>query len=525
MSKSTFSGPIQSDGGFMTPVVPLIATASFTQAEVGGNYVILSTVDGGAAAPITLTLPQVVGSGTTPDVNYNGLRGSIFNADTVLTHILAAYAGQTVNGAATVSIPPLHFAEWVGNGNQNAPWLVRLSTLDSSGAVTSVGLALPSELTISNSPVTGTGTLTGVWATQTANTVFAGPTTGAAATPAFRAIVVADIPTLNQSTTGSALTIKDNTTTGLMQVTGITAGATRIATIPDANYSVARIDAAQTFTGLQSFATTTATGVMTSTLAIGTAPFSITSTTRVPNLNVSLSGAADALSTTGAAVSVVAAAPPSVGQYLIATAATTATWQTLDLSVPPAIGGTTPSTGAFTLLTGTNTAVSATPGTIRAIYGKFTTFTTMTSGNLVGTRGEVTMGGSVSGTAFLYGAQGKIITGANTIDVGSGYVAGVFGQLDLTGATVTTGYVCGVASDIFGVSSGTVAADLFYGQHADGGTINSFFRAYGNATSVFEFDTNSGTQITTTGTAASPNGHMKVKVNGVTRYLQLYDTP
>lgn len=64
-----------------------------------------------------------------------------------------------------------------------------------AGTVTSVGLALPSIFTVSGSPVTTSGTLTGTLATQTANTIFAGPTTGAAAAPTFRAVVLADIPT------------------------------------------------------------------------------------------------------------------------------------------------------------------------------------------------------------------------------------------------------------------------------------------------------------------------------------------
>lgn len=63
-----------------------------------------------------------------------------------------------------------------------------------SGTVTSVGLALPSIFSVSGSPVTTSGTLTGDLATQAANTLFAGPTTGADATPTFRALVNADIP-------------------------------------------------------------------------------------------------------------------------------------------------------------------------------------------------------------------------------------------------------------------------------------------------------------------------------------------
>ena len=130
MSKTTFSGPIQSNGGFMTPVVPTPnVNTTLTQAEVGGNYVILASNDGGPAAPITITLPEVDGTSTNPDPRYNGIRGGLFNADASITHVVAAASGQTVNGAANVSVPPLYFAEWIGNGNQNAPWLCRLSPL------------------------------------------------------------------------------------------------------------------------------------------------------------------------------------------------------------------------------------------------------------------------------------------------------------------------------------------------------------------------------------------------------------
>jgi hypothetical protein len=63
------------------------------------------------------------------------------------------------------------------------------------GSVTSVGLSLPSFITVSNSPVTGSGTLTGALADQTANTVFIAPN-GSTGTPTFRLLVAADIPTL-----------------------------------------------------------------------------------------------------------------------------------------------------------------------------------------------------------------------------------------------------------------------------------------------------------------------------------------
>lgn len=58
----------------------------------------------------------------------------------------------------------------------------------SSATVTSVGLALPSIFTVSGSPVTASGTLTGTLATQANNLVFAGPATGGPLTPTFRSI-------------------------------------------------------------------------------------------------------------------------------------------------------------------------------------------------------------------------------------------------------------------------------------------------------------------------------------------------
>lgn len=63
-------------------------------------------------------------------------------------------------------------------------------TIAASG-VTSVGLSLPSIFTVSGSPVTTSGTLTGTLATQAINTVLAGPTIGAPATPTFRTLGLA----------------------------------------------------------------------------------------------------------------------------------------------------------------------------------------------------------------------------------------------------------------------------------------------------------------------------------------------
>lgn len=53
---------------------------------------------------------------------------------------------------------------------------------------------------------------------------------------------------------GTASNLKSNATTGVMQITGPAAASTRVMTIPDANFTAARTDSAQTFSGLQTFA-------------------------------------------------------------------------------------------------------------------------------------------------------------------------------------------------------------------------------------------------------------------------------
>lgn len=109
---------------------------------------------------------------------------------------------------AASGVPPVAAFSGLGAPTQCAPvyvdtddgHLYTLKTGDvvvaagAGGTVTSVGLSLPAIFSVSGSPVTTAGTLTGSLATQSANRVWSGPTTGAAATPTFRALVNADLP-------------------------------------------------------------------------------------------------------------------------------------------------------------------------------------------------------------------------------------------------------------------------------------------------------------------------------------------
>lgn len=81
-----------------------------------------------------------------------------------------------------------------------------VTTSATAGTVTSVGLSLPAIFSISGSPVTGSGTLTGTLATQSANLIWSGPSSGGAAAPTFRALVDDDIPN-NITITGGVNTV------------------------------------------------------------------------------------------------------------------------------------------------------------------------------------------------------------------------------------------------------------------------------------------------------------------------------
>ncbi|MBL8133842.1 MAG: hypothetical protein JNL42_18415 [Anaerolineae bacterium] len=72
----------------------------------------------------------------------------------------------------------------------NATWQ---TPAGSGGTVTSVGLSAPSIFSVTGSPVTTAGTLSMGLTNQSANQIFAGPSSGGAAAPAFRTLAAADI--------------------------------------------------------------------------------------------------------------------------------------------------------------------------------------------------------------------------------------------------------------------------------------------------------------------------------------------
>jgi hypothetical protein len=78
------------------------------------------------------------------------------------------------------------------------------------GSVTSVGVTVPAWLNITGSPITSSGTISIVSASEPQGEFLGSPATGTGVLVP-RAIVPSDIPTLNQNTTGSAGSINSNT--------------------------------------------------------------------------------------------------------------------------------------------------------------------------------------------------------------------------------------------------------------------------------------------------------------------------
>ena len=160
------------------------------------------------------TLEQTGGGGGGGTVVWGSITGTL-SFQTDLQSALNGKLSTTGTAATVATISGLISAGTnvtiTGSGTSGSPYVINSTGGGGgSGTVTSVSFTDGSTnaiYTVTGSPITTSGTITNTLKTQTANTVFAGPSTGAAAQPTFRALVAADVPTLNQNTTGTAANV------------------------------------------------------------------------------------------------------------------------------------------------------------------------------------------------------------------------------------------------------------------------------------------------------------------------------
>jgi hypothetical protein len=139
-----------------------------------------------------------------PDIT-QGTTNYAIHTDKGRVHLGDAVEVPLVSNPAIITNPPANFVALYPKLDVSTPRLyIKDSTgmetaVGAGGSVTSVGLSLPSMFNVTGSPVTSTGVLTGTLANQNANAILAGPSTGAAAAPTFRALAPADVPSLDAS--------------------------------------------------------------------------------------------------------------------------------------------------------------------------------------------------------------------------------------------------------------------------------------------------------------------------------------
>ena len=247
-------------------------SAWITNGGSSGTVTSVGFADGSNTPIFTITGSPVTGSGTITETLNTQTANKVF-------------AGPTSGGVAQPTFRSLVTADLPAG----------------VGTVTSVALADGSTIpifTITGSPVTGSGTLTETLVTQTANTGFFGPTTGAAAQPAFRAMVTEDLPDPAKyinlvedftvgfiSTGGGSITAEHNWytwTSGNSSAYRLNSGSTVPSTA--ANPGVLQIgvttnaDSASIFTGNQGLAAESA-------WVTGSGAMSLTFVFKIPTLN------------------------------------------------------------------------------------------------------------------------------------------------------------------------------------------------------------------------------------------------
>lgn len=192
------NAPKISSAGFMPFEVVKLTNGDTEVKEGSGNRLPLAMIPAFTEAGITsLSLagntgtPEVLGDGNTITIQgVNGITTEVKPTDEVEVGLdIPSLTAETTPDNADYVI--LYDASATAHRK-----ITRANFLSGlpAGTVTSVGLSMPSEFSVANSPVTGSAVLTVTKAVQNANKIYAGPGSGADAAPTFRVLVANDIP-------------------------------------------------------------------------------------------------------------------------------------------------------------------------------------------------------------------------------------------------------------------------------------------------------------------------------------------
>ena len=210
--------------GFVNALSGVLGTQSkiHLNSDVDGNLPVANLNNGSNAGPLTFwsgdgTWKTPPGAGTVTEVAATAPSGFSFTGSPINnsgTLALIYASGQlanrflaTPNGSTgPMGLRQIQAADILLSGVTNQRCLrvdssgfivVASNDCATGGSVNSVAMTVPAFLSVSGSPITTTGTFALTLANQNANQIFAGPTTGSANTPSFRALVAADVPGLD----------------------------------------------------------------------------------------------------------------------------------------------------------------------------------------------------------------------------------------------------------------------------------------------------------------------------------------
>lgn len=337
-----------------------------------------------------------------------------------------------------------------------------------TGTVVSVGLALPSDFTVTGSPVTTSGTLTGTWAAQNQNLVLAGPASGGSpGTPSFRSLNNTDIPSALSGKTITTSTINSTTIGNVTPSSGV------FTTVDALDVTASLVDA----TNLE---------VTNLKAKDGTAAGSIADATGVITLNSSVLTTTDI---NGGTIdnAVIGATTPAAGTFTTATAttgnitnvnATTVDTTNIEVSDLKAKDGTAAGsiangTGVVTLASTVLTTADINGGTIdsaviggstpAAVTGTTVTATSQFSGPGTGLTGTGSAFTSGAATNIAGGAAGSIPyqTGAGATSLlaaGTGVLVGGSTPSYSTAPTLTGTNFTGIPNGALSNSSVTIGS-------------------------------------------------------------------